>query len=358
MPPLHAAKAFNASYASKISYTPVAVFFGGTAGIGEATVRALTNYLNGNVHIILVGRTREPGEKILSSLPRPLPPSTGSNSQVQVIREFIYCDAALMSSVHTTCMEITESVKTRLRAVQGEKPRINYLMFSANHSNIFRYWTDEGIDRQLAVRYYHRFKATFELLPLLRNARDAGEDSRVLTILSSGISWWFDENDFGYKKTKGVGSILKGVNTNVVSGIYNDLMIESFAERNPGISFTHTYPGGVSTKSAVQILTLPFTVHWILRPLEILFKFILYMLFIRPEDSGEYHLYALFDTDEHRYDSSSKKDQVQEKDKEKRGFYSRSAYGNIMGYNHHRKDQEGLKRKLWEHTMKETKCIE
>ncbi|THU98663.1 hypothetical protein K435DRAFT_660453, partial [Dendrothele bispora CBS 962.96] len=347
VPPLHAAKAFNASYASKISYTPVAVFFGGTAGIGEATARALTNYLNGNVHIILIGRTREPGEKILSSLPRPLPPSTGSDSQVQVIREFIYCDASLMSSVHTTCMEITELVKTRLRAVQGEKPRINYLMFSANHSNIFRCWrTEEGIDRQLAVRYYHRFKATFEFLPLLRNARDAGEDSRVLTILGSGITWWFDENDFGYKETKGVGLMLKGVNTNMVAAIYNDLMIESFAERNPGISFTHTFPGMVSTKSAVEILTLPFTVHWILKPLEMLFKFIFYMLFVRPEDSGEYHLYALFDADEHQ------------KDKEKKRFYSRSTYGNVMGYRYHRKDQEGLKRKLWEHTMKETKCIE
>ncbi|THU77186.1 hypothetical protein K435DRAFT_770441 [Dendrothele bispora CBS 962.96] len=336
MPPLHAAKAFNASYASKISYTPVAVFIGGTAGIGEATVRALTNYLNGNVHIILIGRTREPGEKILSSLPCPLPPSTGSDSQVQVIREFIYCDASLMSSVHTTCMEITELVKTRLRAVHGEKPRINYLMFSANHSNIFRYWwTEEGMDRQLAVRYYHRFKATFELLPLLRNARDAGEDSRVLTILGAG-------NDFGYKETKGVGLMLKGVNTNMAAAIYNDLMIESFAERNPGISFTHTFTGMVSTKSLIQTLTRPFAVHWILKPFELLFKFILYMLFVRPEDSGEYHLYALFDADEHQ----------------KKRFYSRSVHGNMMRYRYHRKDQEGLKRKLWDHTMKETKCVE
>ncbi|THV03597.1 hypothetical protein K435DRAFT_747630 [Dendrothele bispora CBS 962.96] len=352
MPPLHAAKAFNASYASKISYTPVAVFIGGTAGIGEATVRALTNYLNGNVHIILVGRTREPGEKILSSLPRPLPPSTGSDAQVRVIREFIYCDASLMSSVHTTCMEITELIWS------------NYLMFSANHSNIFRYWwTEEGMDRQLAVRYYHRFKATFELLPLLRNARDAGE----LTILGAGVIWWFDENDFGYKETKGVGSMLKGVNTNMVAAIYNDLMIESFAERNPGISFTHTFTGMVSTKSLIQTLTRPFAVHWFLKPFELLFKFILYMLFVRPEDSGEYHLYALFDADEHRYSAGSKKDQIQNQGKdedkglehkEKKRFYSRSVHGNIMGYRYHRKDQEGLKRKLWDHTMKETKCVE
>jgi hypothetical protein len=48
----------------------------------------------------------------------------------------------------------------------------------------------------------------------------------VVTVLASGFTWWFDEDDFGYKKTSGLGLMLKGVNTNTVAVVYNDLMVE------------------------------------------------------------------------------------------------------------------------------------
>jgi len=170
MPPLHVAQTFNASYFSKISYTPVAVFIGGTAGIGEATIRALARYLHGRVHVILLARTQKSGERVLSSLEKP------NDVSVEVMREFIYCDASLMSSVHTACLEITRLLETRLPKLGIQTTKINYLVFSAAHSNLLKsFWTEEGIDKQLAVRYYHRFKATYELLPLLRNAKDLGE---------------------------------------------------------------------------------------------------------------------------------------------------------------------------------------
>ncbi|KAK7453470.1 hypothetical protein VKT23_011745 [Stygiomarasmius scandens] len=341
MPPLHVAQTFNASYSSKISYTPVAVFIGGTAGIGEATIRALARYLHGRVHVILLARTQKSGERVLFSLEKP------NDVSVEVMREFIYCDASLMSSVHAACMEITRLLETRLPKLGIQTAKINYLVFSAAYSNLKSSWTEEGIDKQLAVRYYHRFKATYELLPLLRNAKDLGEDARVLSILASGFTWPFDENDFGYKKRRGLGLILKGANTNMTAGVYNDLMVESFAERYPGISFTHAMPGMVSTENALQHLTSLFTFHWILKPLETLLQFIFYMLFILPEHSAEYHLYGLLSADENRNGEIGKK-----------SFYRRSRWGNEFAYRYHRKDQERLKKQLWEHTIKETKCVE
>ena len=54
MPSLAAARAANAAFSP--SYFPVAIFVGGTSGIGEATARAFARYTKGNAHIILVGR--------------------------------------------------------------------------------------------------------------------------------------------------------------------------------------------------------------------------------------------------------------------------------------------------------------
>ncbi|KAF5358590.1 hypothetical protein D9758_007716 [Tetrapyrgos nigripes] len=353
MPSLSTVKASNASYASHLlqsASTPVAIFIGGTAGIGEATVKALANYLHGNVHVILVGRTREPGERVLRELVKPSP-SPGEKQDIGVIREFIPCDVSLMSSVDKMCLEITKLLESRLKTTAP--PKINYIFFSANHSNLWggHRWTEEGIDKQLAVRYYHRFKTTFKLMPLLRNAKDKGEDARVVSILASGITWWFDEDDFGFKKSSGLGLVLKGVNTNMVAAVYNDLMVESFADHNPGISFTNSMPGMVSTDNALHAFTIPFRAHWILKPLELFFFWIWILIFIKPEDSAQYHLYDLFQADEGREPERS--------GGEKKGkFYRRSRFGDDLGYRYHRKDQEVLKRRFWEHTTKVTELVE
>jgi NAD(P)-dependent dehydrogenase (short-subunit alcohol dehydrogenase family) len=140
MPSLSAARTFNA--ALTFPYRPVGVFVGGTSGIGEGLVRALAQYTGGDADIIIVGRNREAGEAILSSLPTP-PPSANPPR-----REFIHCDATLMRNVQAT----TDHLSKRF-------PKLNYLVITTGILSLKgRDETDEGIDRKLALHYYSRWK--------------------------------------------------------------------------------------------------------------------------------------------------------------------------------------------------------
>jgi hypothetical protein len=129
---------------------------------------------------------------------------------------------------------------------------------------------------------------------------------------------------------------------------------QSFADHNPGVSFTNSMPGMVSTTTNLRAVTILFRVHWIFKPFELLFLWIFTLIFITPEDSGQYHLYDLFIADEGRGDYQGS---GEEGGKRKGKFYRRSRFGDDLGYMHHRKDQEALKRKFWDHSMKETRLV-
>ena len=93
------------------SYLPVAIFVGGTAGIGQGTAEAFARHTNGNAHIILVGRNRTAAETIISRFPTP--------SVEGAKHEFVECDISLMKNIERT----TESLLKRL-------PRVNFLVLS------------------------------------------------------------------------------------------------------------------------------------------------------------------------------------------------------------------------------------
>jgi hypothetical protein len=80
--------------------------------------------------------------------------------------------------------------------------------------------TEEGIDKKFAVHYYARWKFLHDLLPLLRKAKEAGQDARVLSVLSAGEGREIDLDDLGLKKTH---TDARGAFT---TSAYNDLMIE------------------------------------------------------------------------------------------------------------------------------------
>ncbi|TFY75294.1 hypothetical protein EWM64_g8716 [Hericium alpestre] len=213
----------NLASAAKLAGNPVAVFVGGTSGIGQGMAEAFNRHTKGNSHIVLVGRNRVAAEGIIERMKAASPESrTGSY-------EFVPCDVSLMSDVHKSSAEIF-----------SRHPKVNFLVLTAGFMSTTRDTTPEGLDKKLAVQYYGRWSFINGLLPSLRAARDAGEDAKVFSVYSAGHGGDIDINDLGLKKSTSSSIASEG-------STYNDLMCDEFALRNPGIVFAHADPGAVRT---------------------------------------------------------------------------------------------------------------
>lgn len=100
--------------------------------------------------------------------------------------------------------------------------------------------TTEGIDKKLAVDYYSRWTFVHDLMPLLRKAKDAGEDAKYMSVLAAGEGGVIDLDNLGLKNGYSLPSVV------VAAATYNDLMIEvsfptlSLLEPSLMISSSHT----------------------------------------------------------------------------------------------------------------------
>ena len=171
------------------SYLPVAIFVGGTAGIGQGTAEAFARHTHGNAHIILVGRNRAAAETIISNFPK----ATVAGAK----HEFVQCDVSLMKNVERT----TKSLLERL-------PRVNFLFLSTVFiRKIGRDLTEEGIDKKLAVLIYGRWKFIEEMLPALRTAAAKGEAATVYQVGWAGKGNPVDWDNLGFNKRYNVYTI-------------------------------------------------------------------------------------------------------------------------------------------------------
>lgn len=203
MPSLSAASSSNALYSP--SYIPVLVVIGGTSGIGQAMVEQFARQTSGRAHIIIMGRNATAAKTILDSLPK-----STVEGDPEMRREFVSCDALLMKSMKETAEGLLERL-----------PKINFLVVCSGWASFRgRNETEEGIDKQMACRYYSRWKLIYELLPLLRKARDAGEDAKVMSVLAAGVPGSVNVQDLAMKKSY---SGLKAVTT---TALYNDYALE------------------------------------------------------------------------------------------------------------------------------------
>ena len=204
MPPLAAVRAANAAFSFKSP--PIALFVGGTSGIGQALSYALASYTGGNAKIILCGRNRSAAEQTIRSYPKPTSLAVDADNA----HSFVECDLFHMKNVQRT----TSSLLSTL-------PKLNLLVLSTGFMDFrWRDETSEGIDKRLALNYYARWKFIYDLLPLLKKAKDAGEEARVMSILGPGSGWKADLDDLGLKRRYNPLKALTSAAT------YNDLMIE------------------------------------------------------------------------------------------------------------------------------------
>ncbi|KAJ7325905.1 NAD-P-binding protein [Mycena albidolilacea] len=217
--------AANAAWAP--SYVPVGIFVGGTSGIGHGIAEAFARHTHGRAHIVLVGRNEAAARTILARLP--------SSGEVYT-REFISCDLALVANAKRTSAQLAARFS-----------RVNIVFLTAGAISLKGFDpTSEKIDRQMASLYYSKWAFIASLLPSLRAARGAGEDARVAAVHTAGRGMPVDLGDLGLEGALGRG--MRGVRSLVGQlASYQDLMAEAFGERDPTITFTHTFPGSVDT---------------------------------------------------------------------------------------------------------------
>jgi NAD(P)-dependent dehydrogenase (short-subunit alcohol dehydrogenase family) len=198
MPSLAAIRADNAALSP--SYLPVALFVGGTSGIGQATAQAFAHHTKGEAHVIICGRNRAAADSIIASFPK------SPKSRY----EFVQCDATLLKNVG--------SMTTKLLLTL---PKLNFLVLSAGFLNFRgRDETSEGRARKLVIDYYSRWKFINDLMPLLRKAKDAGEDAKVLSVLAAAKGKPVNFGDLDVKDYSFSNEI-------AAAATYNDIMIEA-----------------------------------------------------------------------------------------------------------------------------------
>jgi NAD(P)-dependent dehydrogenase (short-subunit alcohol dehydrogenase family) len=135
MPTLAIVKASNANF--NPSYVPVAVFVGGTSGVGQGMLEAFARYVKGRAHIIVVGRNEYAAADIIARLPKP---AEGEAEGWK--HEFLACDVSLMANVRAACADIRARVT-----------RVNFLVMTAAYSSMVNTAvTTEGLDLLLAMR--------------------------------------------------------------------------------------------------------------------------------------------------------------------------------------------------------------
>ncbi|KAJ7288694.1 hypothetical protein C8J57DRAFT_1116253 [Mycena rebaudengoi] len=311
MPSLAAAKALNAQF--NPHYVPVAVFAGGTSGIGQEMAELLARQTQGKVHIILIGRNKAAAHKIFARFPTPC---TTAVDGIVWKREFVYCDASSMAAVGDTCA-----------ALRSRLSHINFLVMTAGGSSLTTSSvTDEGLDHDLAVRYYSRYLWIRELLPLIHNAQRKGQHARVMSVLGAGMGVKIPPEDINLDQArhdtirvlKGAMLSFAGVKATLYSAAYNDAMMVWFSAQHPSLSFTHIHPGFVKTGAYADIWF-----GWLLSPLSGLLHLYGWFAASTAADCAQYMTYGLLDGEQ--------------------GLFLRGPTGDIVSSHVFKFNSEGLK---------------
>eukprot|EP00899_Mesostigma_viride_P024572 jgi/Mesvir1/529/Mv11390-RA.1 len=271
----------------------IALVSGGTSGIGRGIAKRLAQ---ANASVIVCGRNSTAGEEIVNEMREVFPEGK---------HRFIKLDAAEIRNVEKFSEEFRK-----------EYTSLHYLVITHGIATMQgRTETREGIDVKLALHYYSRVSMIRCLLPLLQATAGAGEDVRVLSVLSGGVhkpyTNWADLE---------LRSSYSLVNAAHAAGFYNDLALDQLARDNPQLTFIHAAPGAVRTNWGSDF---PALVRGPVRFLQLFLK--------SPEDCAENMCFGLF-ADEH-----------------KGGFRLLAADGSATTATKEHTDD--ARKKVWDHTV-------
>ncbi|KAH9832140.1 Dehydrogenase/reductase SDR family member on chromosome X [Teratosphaeria destructans] len=170
----------------------------------------------------IIGRSRDKGDKLVEDL-REL------NPEAEAI--FLEKDISLIKNVDDVCEELLE-----------KEDKINCLFLTAGYMTLKgRTETVEGMDRKMCVNYYSRIRWIQNLMPLLEAASKQNELSRVISVLAAGSEGDVRQDDLDLKRNFTLHACLAHC------VVMTDFALEELAQRHPGTSFSHSYPGTVKT---------------------------------------------------------------------------------------------------------------
>ncbi|BCR98071.1 uncharacterized protein AKAW2_31390A [Aspergillus luchuensis] len=241
----------------------VAVFVGGTSGIGLSTAREFTRYATAP-HIYLIGRNEAQASEIISEL-------RAVNQSATV--DFIKSDISLLKNVDTTCREIAQ-----------KESQVNLLFLSAGIlTTQGRNETPEGLDRKLSLHYYARMRFADNLLPLLNQAASSDRLARVVSVFSPGNEGKLIEDDLDLRSNYSLS------NAAAHGCTMTSLYMAQLAAAHPNISWVHSRPGAVNTNVTREFNPL---VRGLTNALFVLTPLLSSIGLISVKESGERHAYA------------------------------------------------------------------
>lgn len=200
----------------------VAVFVGGTSGVGQYTIKALVT-TGASVRIYIIGRksAEERTKAFINEL-------QVLNPRADLI--WLEGEVSLLAETKRVC-----------ETIKGKERHIDLLFLTTGYTPFGgRSETSEGIDISQSLSYYTRMLSILSLLPLLQKS----EAPRVVSVLAGGMERAaFDVDDIDLKKPGSFGMMKAQGHVCAM----NTLTMEKLASENPHVTFVHAMPGWVAT---------------------------------------------------------------------------------------------------------------
>ncbi|KAJ5914439.1 hypothetical protein N7504_003322 [Penicillium tannophilum] len=241
----------------------IAVFVGGTSGIGKFTIKALVA-VSTSIRIYLIGRkcSSERTHAFIQEL-------NAISPRAEII--WIEGEVSLLAETKRICEVIAK-----------KESRIDLLFLATGYAPFgARMETSEGLEITQSLEYYSRMMFILCLLPLLRKA----EAPRVVSVLGGGLERGnIDLEDIDLKRPGNFGPMKAQMQ---YIGMITMIM-EKLASENPDVTFIHSWPGWVNTGNVRRGSDPNSMIGWViwlfLEPLIGLFSF-------SDEESGQRHLF-------------------------------------------------------------------
>ncbi|CAJ2511943.1 Uu.00g075680.m01.CDS01 [Anthostomella pinea] len=209
------ATASNERIAAALPEGLVAVFVGGTSGVGEYTVKAFAKYAP-SPRVYIIGRSQEAADPIIQECQQ-------LNSGGQF--EFIQADVSLLNTIDDVC-----------RQIRSRETAIN-IPFQSQGTMGFDKKTAEGLPLAFGIATHGRMRFILNLLPLLQKAKSL---RRVVNVGAASYEGAIDVDN-----VPGLGFPLTKWRNQLAS--VQTLLLEEAARRAPDVAFVLTCPGVVKS---------------------------------------------------------------------------------------------------------------